>query len=62
MLFRISNKAIPAPTLRVKVANWQVVHSTTEVQGLEWWIQGNTFCTDVRVLDIGAYDMILGMD
>jgi hypothetical protein len=29
MLSKIPNKAVPAPTLRVKVANGQVIHSTT---------------------------------
>jgi hypothetical protein len=32
------------------------------VKGLEWWAQGFTFHTTMRVLDIGDYDAILGYD
>jgi hypothetical protein len=36
--------------------------SDSQVQGLQWWTQGHTFNTDMRILVIGAYDAILGMD
>jgi hypothetical protein len=32
------------------------------VSGLEWWPQGFTFHTGMRVLDIAAYDVIVGYD
>ncbi len=32
------------------------------VPDFEWWIQGHTFCHDMRILDLGGYDAILGMD
>ena len=32
------------------------------VSNLSWWCQGHTFTTDMRVLNLGAYDAILGMD
>jgi hypothetical protein len=32
------------------------------VNKLEWWAQGHTFHTAMRVLDIAAYDAILGYD
>jgi hypothetical protein len=51
-----------APAVSVKVANGQYMISDSQVQGLQWWTQGHTFNTDMRVLDIGAYDAILGMD
>jgi hypothetical protein len=38
MLDKISHKAVPAPPLRVKVANGQVIMSEEKVSGLEWWI------------------------
>jgi hypothetical protein len=44
------------------VTNGQMMQSTAEVKELEWWIQEHTFCTSTRVLYIGSYDMILGMD
>jgi hypothetical protein len=46
----------------VKVANGQIVQSDREVRNLEWWIQGLTFISDARVLDLTTYDLILGMD
>ena len=30
------------------------------VPQMEWWCQGNTLCTDMQALDLGAYDAILG--
>jgi hypothetical protein len=29
---------------------------------MAWWMQGSTFHTDMRVLPLGAYDAVLGMD
>jgi hypothetical protein len=51
-----------AKPLKVKVANGQLVQTDTQVLGLKLWLQGHTFCTDARVLGLGAYDLILGMD
>uniref|UniRef100_A0ACD5TK75 Uncharacterized protein n=1 Tax=Avena sativa TaxID=4498 RepID=A0ACD5TK75_AVESA len=51
-----------APVVSVKVANGQYMTSDSQVTGLQWWTQGHTFNTDMRILDIGAYDAILGMD
>ena len=49
-------------SLKVKVANGQQMVCDHEVPGLEWWIQGHTFCTDMKVVPLGGYDAILGMD
>jgi hypothetical protein len=51
-----------APALSVKVANGQYMTSNSQVKGLQWWTQGHMFNTDMHVLDIGAYDAILGID
>jgi hypothetical protein len=48
--------------MKVKVANGQQVISDSMMKDFEWWLQGHTFKVDVRVLDITAYDHILGMD
>ena len=32
------------------------------VSNLSWWCQGHTFTSGMRVLNLGAYDAILGMD
>jgi hypothetical protein len=46
----------------VKVANGEMMQTQTQVSQLAWWMQGNTFYTDMRVLALGAYDAVLGMD
>jgi hypothetical protein len=52
----------PAPTVPVKIANGQLMESNSQVLGLQWWTQGHTFLTDMRILDLGAYDAVLGID
>lgn len=52
----------PCKPIQVKVANGEVVLCDKMVYGLEWWCQGHTFCSNMRVLDLGAYDSILGYD
>jgi predicted aspartyl protease len=47
--------------MTVRVANGQWIQTNKVVQGLRWWIQGYTFNTNARVLELGAYDLILGM-
>lgn len=59
---RAGCKITPAPEVSVKVANGEYMISDSQVQGLQWWAQCHTFNTDMRILDIGAYDAILGMD
>ena len=53
---------VPIPAVPVKVANGQILNYDTLVQQLEWQCQGHQFQTDLRVLDLGAYDGVLGMD
>lgn len=48
--------------LRVKVANGAIMSCDTEVPDFSWYIQGHTFSTNAKVLELGGYDMILGMD
>jgi hypothetical protein len=62
MLSRIPYRAVPVASLKVRVDNGHVIIYNSEVKSLEWWIQGVTFCTNAKVLDIEAYDMILSMD
>jgi len=53
---------VPLPPAKVKVANGSTITCSAYVPKMEWWIQGYTFHTDMRVLDLGAYDAILGID
>jgi hypothetical protein len=50
------------PTLFVRVANGASLPCTAEVKKFEWWIQGFTFTVDAKILEMGAYDLVLGMD
>lgn len=58
---KLGLKTVPAPPAQVKVGG-SLLLSNTLVPGLEWWIQGHTFKTDMRVIDLGIYDAILGFD
>ncbi|XP_020184893.1 uncharacterized protein [Aegilops tauschii subsp. strangulata] len=59
---RVHAPTVPVPTVEVRVANGERMTCNSMVQGLNWWIQGHTFTTDMRQLELGAYDGVLGMD
>jgi hypothetical protein len=50
------------PTLKVKVAGGAYMYCDTMVPNMKWWLQGHTFSHDMRILPLGGYDGILGMD
>jgi hypothetical protein len=47
---------------KVKVANGEILISDPMVKSLEWWANGHTYQSDMRVLRLGSYDAILGYD
>jgi hypothetical protein len=53
--------AVAKPT-RVRVANGTVMQSTTELLNPEWFIQGFAFHSDLKILQLHNFDMILGME
>jgi hypothetical protein len=53
---------VPIPPQKVKLANGNWMAATQQVKGLEWYIQGHTFHTDMIVLDLLPYDAILGFN
>jgi hypothetical protein len=59
---RVGCTVSPAQAVPVKLANGHMLTSNEQVKGLQWWTQGNTFNTNMRILDLGAYDGVLGMD
>jgi hypothetical protein len=59
---RVSCNMTPIPPVSVRVANNELMHCTHMVPNFEWWVNGDTFSHDMRVLPLGAYDAILGMD
>lgn len=49
-------------TIKVYVANGAELQCTQEVLNCQWYTQGQTFSTNFKVLPLGSYDVILGMD
>jgi hypothetical protein len=62
----IANKlhvqASPMTHMSVKVANGVVLSCESKVKDFECWIQGHTFQLQAKIIDMGAYDIVLGMD
>jgi hypothetical protein len=54
-------RALPK-RLRVKVADGAELLCTSEVPACQWWSQGYQFCCDLKILPLGSFDIILGMD
>lgn len=62
LLDKLQCETTPVPSTSVEVANGQVMTCNKQVSNLSWWVQGHTFRSDLKVLDLGGYDAILGMD
>ena len=52
----------PLLLVSVRVGNGQRLHCNKMVKQLAWQVPGHTFHTDLRVLQLSAYDAVLGMD
>jgi hypothetical protein len=48
--------------MAVKVANGASLPCSVEVRNFEWWVQGHTFQVDANIIDMSAYDLVLGLD
>jgi hypothetical protein len=53
---------VPCPTTKVKLANGQHLTTNKMVAQLQCYYQGQSFSTDMIVLDTQPYDAILGYD
>jgi hypothetical protein len=62
MAKRLSYTATMTEPVTVRLANNQPLICDKMIPALSWWCQGETFTTSMRVLNIGAYDAILGID
>jgi hypothetical protein len=62
VLHGLNCATMDAPALPMKLANGEIVHTTKLVPELTWWCQDATFTTLMRVLELGGYDAILGID
>lgn len=59
---RVGLKVVPCVSAQVRVANGNILRSNTMVKAMEWWANGHTYVSNMRVLELGAYDAILGYD
>lgn len=50
------------PPVSVRVANGGTVDCTAKLPDAEWVVQGHRFHSTLRILPLGSYDMIVGMD
>ena len=53
---------VPMSPQQVKLANGHILVTNQWVPNLEWWCDGYTVHTNMKVLDLPAYDAILGYD
>lgn len=48
--------------VQVRVANGNEISCTDELLDLLWSVQGNTFKSSFKIIPLGCYDIVLGMD
>lgn len=61
-LQRVGIHPVPTTPRQVKLANGDILISDHWVPNMPWWCNGYTLHADMRVLDISAFDCILGYD
>lgn len=62
LVSKLHMEGVSTKPSQVKAANGETLISDTIIPQMEWWAQGHTFRTNMRVLNLGAYDAILGFD
>jgi hypothetical protein len=62
MLSRLHCSMQHTAPVTIKLANNDTLQCTQWVPSLPWEIQGEKFHTPMRILPLGAYDAILGVD
>jgi hypothetical protein len=50
------------PEAKVRIANGGILTCDQQLSACTWWSQGHSFTTDLRILALGCYDMVVGMD
>ena len=59
---RLQLQMLPCETAPVKIADGTLLKCSAQVSAFTWWLQGHTFVSPMKVLDLGGYDAVLGMD
>jgi hypothetical protein len=49
-------------SINVQVANGQVIQCSSELKHAKWSIQGHEFATDLKIISLPYYDLIIGVD
>jgi hypothetical protein len=62
MVGKLGLQTVACTSAQVKVANGEVLYCDYYVHQVQWWANGHMFSTDMRVLDLRAFDVILGYD
>jgi len=55
-------KMIATTLLYMIVANRSKMYSHNKCEGFRWFIQGQEFHINLRILELGGYDIVLGVD
>jgi hypothetical protein len=59
---RLNGVQLMEKAMRLKVANGRQTWCTKVFPRCSWWVQKHQFHSDFKVLPLGCYDVILGMD
>lgn len=61
-LEKVGISSVPTAPAQVKLANGETMVTDQWVPKFDWWINGYTLQADMKVLELGVYDAILGYD
>lgn len=59
---KLGGKQRAVPAIKVRIADGGILHCNKEIVDCLWLVQGESFLTSLKVLPLGNYDVILGMD
>uniref|UniRef100_A0A0A8XT76 Retrotransposon gag domain-containing protein n=1 Tax=Arundo donax TaxID=35708 RepID=A0A0A8XT76_ARUDO len=59
---QLSGEIVPVKPMRVRVAGGGIMYCCAELRNCTWEVQGHKFISNFRILPLGCYDVIIGMD
>lgn len=62
MAAQLSGRHQGFAAVKVRVADGGLLQCTQELVDCIWWVQGISFHSNLKILPLGTYDVILGMD